>query len=847
MADVLEHTFQFPIPRNGADSVVELPNNIKIMVPGGLLIPDVQDVVFLRNSSGDGDQRKDIMVTWQVDIRAGLSPVLKARGIALQDEITGPEEECGPNKPVEEMVDGVTKLVGGFALERTWRALNLEGAPRAYPLSTSVQVPKGGMHAPALGNKFYGTEDDALSLHMKLIQFLGEVSMLELKEGPPGLADLLKNQGDMMNTPYVDTTGGANADETVVQSNEDDTPTTITDIGVLGGPHIDKGDEEAGVTAATSLSKLEPGIFPGVIVVLKLGIALVLAPLVTSYFCGVRPHGGTTPTYNSYLTALTRKDNMLALGVAYGTVASLGGIGICPFAALPENKVLAIGPELHSVRSHLPENTSWAEQSTYAGDGASLMQPSDHTTWVAREALLLALSIAQQLPHGVHIDTAKFLSSWSWDTGEGKRQNVGPWELGPGYAEGGFSFDQGEGSESAPYGNVKRQQHATAWRSTRRTSATLYLWSISCARSMLMVIFTKEDQQDNTVDCVVFTVAFGVEVAQGRLPDDLNWQHSAQIPPNDGRQINPIKTDTFNAMCRIWMECVWEANAPQTTVEQQPPTSAPGGELCLYSRQIAPSVGRHILMPLAGQISGFLCPAQVISCDLQELSPKIGMEWCSQEFLCLPKTGAPLVPSGLFTCTFDEWKQTANQTLQPSQRSSTGPENTADALFDHLESVFPTIVLALEGTVVPDSDTGLMSIMEDAAADPVAFLQQVQTSYPIEVLAERLTRAAKLPPHLVDTADKLEKLSDGSITVYLLGSTMLWSLAIAFLTATDSASGYRAIRENRVRWPRMEIQLIWAAYQEVCELPVNCDPHPTLQIVVPGISIPDLQVRPSKS
>lgn len=158
--------------------------------------------------------------------------------------------------------------------------------------------------------------------------------------------------------------------------------------------------------------------------------------------------------------------------------------------------------------------------------------------------------------------------------------------------------------------------------------------------------------------------------------------------------------------------------------------------------------------------------------------------------------------------------------------------------------------------MVPDSDPGLMSIMEDAAADPVAFFQQVQYMCwmpppghhtPIEVLAERLTRAAKLAPHLVDTANKLEKLPDGSITVYLLGSTMLWSLAIAFLTATDSASGYRAIRENRVRWPRMEIQLIWAAYQEVCELPVNGDPHPTLQIVVPGISIPDLQVRPSKS
>ncbi|KAJ7724877.1 hypothetical protein B0H16DRAFT_1736451 [Mycena metata] len=383
-------------------------------------------------------------------------------------------------------------------------------------------------------------------------------------------------------------------------------------------------------------------------------------------------------------------------------------------------------------------------------------------------------------------------------------------------------------------------------------------------------------QQDNDVDCAVFTIVFGVEIAEGRLPDDLKYG-AANVEHERIRIANHLSA-AIHADRDNWSSLGIApdvAKAPQTPVEQQPPTSPAGGELCPYPRQIVPSVGRHILMPLAGQTSGFLFPARVIYCNLQELSPKIGMEWCSQEFLSLPKIGAPVVPSGLFTCTFDEWKHAANRTLQPSQVlplqwpaaleywpgkwshhscSFIPPSDTADALFDCLESALPTIVLALEGTAVPDP--GLMLIMDNAAADPVAFIQQVQYMCwmpppghrtPIEVLADRLTRAAKLVPHIVKSADHLEKLTDGSITVYLLGSTMLWSFAIAFLTATDSTSGYRAICEGRVRWPRMEIQSIWAAYQEVCELPVNSDPHPTLQVVVPGISIPDLQVRPLKS
>ncbi|KAJ6522670.1 hypothetical protein DFH09DRAFT_1372644 [Mycena vulgaris] len=480
MAEVFQKGFKFTIPRNGEDSIRNLPtHNIEIMEPGGVLVPDIQDKVFVRNSSGDGSQARDIMITWQADMgvihfcwfictilnrsRTQLGPDLEARALKLQDEIIGPEDECGPNKPEERIVDGEVKLVGGFRIERNWRAVNLEGAPRAYPISTSVQVPKGDMHAPAVGNKFYGLTDEGLSLRKTLMEFTAEVSMLGLECGPPGLAELLHDQGEIMNVPPVGSS--RNRCFSAMQLNITHPTTTdaggesIEDIGFFGGKHLDKGDEPGGVTAASSLSRLEPGIHPGVILILELGIALVLRPLIISFFCGLRGHGGTTPTYNPRMQ-LTRMNNIRALMVAYMTSAALGGRGISAFAALPENKLLTIGPELRSIHASLPENTSYTEQANYVADGVALMNRRDHVTWSAREGLILLSSVMQQLPYNVRIDRKKLLEAISWEADDGSRKNVGDWELGPGYAEDGELFNEGEGSELVPYGNKRRWDRA---------------------------------------------------------------------------------------------------------------------------------------------------------------------------------------------------------------------------------------------------------------------------------------------------------------------------------------------------------------------------------------------------
>ncbi|KAJ7459113.1 hypothetical protein B0H11DRAFT_2317231 [Mycena galericulata] len=225
------------------------------MDPGGVLVPEIDNVVFLHNSSGDGEQSRDVMVTWQVRMEGNTA----AQATQIQDKIIGPEEECGPDKPVEQMVAGQLKLVSGFKIKRNWHTLNLEGAPHTYPIATSVQVPKGKMQAPAVGNKFYGVEDEGLVLRKEILQFTGDVSMSALEEGPPGLTDLLHDQGEIMNVPPIGSS--CNHCFTGVQINIThpngistvivDEKKSITDLGIFGHPHLDKGDEDTGMTAAS--------------------------------------------------------------------------------------------------------------------------------------------------------------------------------------------------------------------------------------------------------------------------------------------------------------------------------------------------------------------------------------------------------------------------------------------------------------------------------------------------------------------------------------------------------------------------------------------------------------------
>jgi hypothetical protein len=56
-------------------------------------------------------------------------------------------------------------------------------------------------------------------------------------------------------------------------------------------------------------------------------------------------------------------------------------------------------------------------------------------TFMARSFLSIVLLILNQMPPalGVRVDSDTFLSSFSFDNGNGGRQRVGPWTSGPGW------------------------------------------------------------------------------------------------------------------------------------------------------------------------------------------------------------------------------------------------------------------------------------------------------------------------------------------------------------------------------------------------------------------------------
>ncbi|KAJ7653509.1 hypothetical protein B0H17DRAFT_1147034 [Mycena rosella] len=439
MADCLKHAFQFALPRGGAEAIIEYENYSALM-PGGVFLPAVNDYVFVRNTSGSGLQIHDILAMTGLSMDE-LRPEVVKQAQVLRERIIGPAEECGPHKPQPVKVDGGTKLAGGFAFEREWRSESLEGAPRAYPISTTIQTPRGALHAPAAGNKSYALERyDA-----------GKCSYW------------CSMQAETMNVPRVGCS--VNKCFSALQMNltyseglsrwlDPDLIQAIEELGIFGFPHIGKGDAPAGVTAVSIFSNLEPEIDPGVIVALELGIGRVLTPLTISFFCGLRVHAGTSPTFNDLHFEPLKENNGRCLVVDYMTTAMLDGQGISALGALPGNKLLTVGPEL----AHKPQNIPFTDQANYIADGGSIMEPADHVEFVARELLVLVNAMVHQFSSKLksRLDRKQFLSSITWEDENGTRHRVGDWDNGPGYGPGGESFDEEAEEEGVPYGNRPR-------------------------------------------------------------------------------------------------------------------------------------------------------------------------------------------------------------------------------------------------------------------------------------------------------------------------------------------------------------------------------------------------------
>src|SRR5262245_37098255 len=120
-------------------------------------------------------------------------------------------------------------------------------------------------------------------------------------------------------------------------------------LGPFGGKHIDSKDSPGGVTGMTNLSKLPSFVHPGFFYLLEIGVYWELEEFMTIYFCGLRFHCGSEPTYPDELAGRVPGWATRMTLVSYAPSSILDGGSVIPFAAHPKNQVLTIGPEMTQV------------------------------------------------------------------------------------------------------------------------------------------------------------------------------------------------------------------------------------------------------------------------------------------------------------------------------------------------------------------------------------------------------------------------------------------------------------------------------------------------------------------
>ena len=121
------------------------------------------------------------------------------------------------------------------------------------------------------------------------------------------------------------------------------------EIGSIEG-HEDLNDSIGGLTTMIANSRLPAGYEPGRFHLLWIGCYFKLSEFTTVTFCGLNRHGGTPPIAPK--GTLPAEHAYRAMVVCYPpqSVISQAGSHIVPFASLPNNKLLFLGPEITSHR-----------------------------------------------------------------------------------------------------------------------------------------------------------------------------------------------------------------------------------------------------------------------------------------------------------------------------------------------------------------------------------------------------------------------------------------------------------------------------------------------------------------
>ncbi|KAJ7443077.1 hypothetical protein B0H11DRAFT_1932064 [Mycena galericulata] len=390
-------------------------------------------------------------------------------------------------------------------------------------------------------------------------------------------------------------------------------------------------------------------------------------------------------------------------------------------------------------------------------------------------------------------------------------------------------------------------------------------------------------QQNNAVDCGIFCISFGMAVAEGvNLPhadsfkytpmdatknrirfanrlcigiqaDSNNHKALGLVPRSPTRPVSPALSSSSPRPVETF------ENEPTPEISSEVPSSTG-----THEEQTLPLIDRFVLMRPAGATTGIFFPARIVS-----MTPSgVGLEWFCEPLLLHPA----LRISGEFKCSIQEWKYAANQRLSPTElaplkwpaalahwsrefRPFIPTSNASEGLLDHLESRIPELVSALLGDKV--ADHGLTLILEDARQDQAEFLRRTVTSIwrpcprqsaILEATVGQVVSMVRYPaePAEPTSVRELWGQAEDLASVRRLADVMIWVLGVGFLTHTDSTTVYEALRKDLIRRPQMDVEHIWRAYQSACRLNLTGgEVHPTLQIIVPGILVPDVEIVPA--
>ncbi|KAF6764363.1 hypothetical protein DFP72DRAFT_1059348 [Ephemerocybe angulata] len=410
MKAVLDNVAPKKCPKDRADAVKQ----------GYVLINAADSPVILwRNMAGTQRPEDDKIVVWT---RPGKSIPRKEAAFMrnVRNRILGPRADVGAGKAQFDSATG--EYTGGVAFERNDMAVSLVDTNRAYPLATSHQSSRG-MNAPHRGRKNFGMPLDEHGELVRDIQKVGVIAgMAGLADGPEGLKDLMDERAEYLNVPRVG--DQVNSAFPTLQMNlasaaePDEEIELSASLGTFGSSHPDCGDS-------------------AYLFIMDFGIGIILNEFDTTFFCGLRFHGGTQPRYARSRSRRTNGCVHVRITlIAYGPAGYFDAPASEAFIAVPSKEgVLKVFRESKDWIQHLPFERSSAAQATYTSDGESIMDPVSNFDYFARNCLQIIANAVEQYPQYrlARVDKDVFLSSLTF-VHNGERTAASPWPLGPGWS-----------------------------------------------------------------------------------------------------------------------------------------------------------------------------------------------------------------------------------------------------------------------------------------------------------------------------------------------------------------------------------------------------------------------------